>query len=127
MHEQASFNLLAVCPVFSFADEQVSDHAFAVFVNKKGVAEDPPARNRRVPRKKLGVHIPQNHFRRTAVIPTQQLRPDVYLVLEQRAQIGRRKVSEVENLHWTPENSATRAARTEFSGAHYSRQTRQIG
>src|SRR6266566_6118500 len=124
MREQAAFYFLPVCPIFTFADEQISDHAFAVFVNEKGIAEYPSARNCRVAWKKLRIRVAENHFRRAAVVPAQQLRPDFYLVLEQRAQVGRRKVSEVENLHRAPENTAARlAAITEFSGAHHGRQT----
>src|SRR5262249_45714717 len=92
-------HVLPIVPVRGFADKQIPDHALVVFIYKERVTEYPPTRYRRVSRQKFRIHVTQNHLRRAAVVPAQLVGPQLDFIVQQRTQIRRRKVSEVENLH----------------------------
>src|SRR5216683_2467609 len=101
VRQQAAFNVFAVsilCAIFAVTHEQVADHAFVVFVHEKRIPEDLATRNGGVSGKKFGVHVAENHLRRAAVVPAQQIRPHPYFVLQQRPEVGGREMSEIENL-----------------------------
>src|SRR5262249_37640283 len=75
VREQAVLDVLAIVAVATFADEKISDYALVVLVNEKRIPEDPPTRDRGVPRQKLRVHVPEDHLSRGAVVPAESIRP----------------------------------------------------
>src|SRR5262249_25540347 len=101
--EQASLNVVGLREPFAVRDKQVSDHAFAAFVNEESITKDLAALDGGIARKDLGIHITQDHIRRTVVVPGKQTRPDVGFIVQQGAKVGRSEVPEVEDLHGAPE------------------------
>ena len=80
-------------------DKQVAHHPFAAFVDEERIANNAASLHRGVARQDLRIHVAQDHFRRAAIIPTQQAAPCLNFFVEQRAQVGRREMPEIENLH----------------------------
>src|SRR5262245_3971474 len=99
--------MLAVVSISTFADEQIANHALVVFVDEKRIAKNASPRYRCVTRQELGVHVAKDHLCRAAVIPAERARPQLDFVFQQRAQICRRKMPEIETLHAAPERTRT--------------------
>jgi len=83
----------------SVGDEKIANHSLAAFVYKKRIAENASAIEGRVARKNLGIDVAQNHVGGAAVIPGEQAGPEVDPLVEQRAQVRRGEMPEIENLH----------------------------
>ena len=99
MRKQSLLDLAPVRRSASIAHKQVADHALALLVNEKRVAEHAAALNGRIARQNLRVQISHNHLGRTGVVPGEQPRPHPDLILQQRPKVSRRKVSEIEDFH----------------------------
>src|ERR1700728_50438 len=128
VRQQLEFDLARIWQTAAVGHEQIADHALAAFIYKKRVAEDAAAFDGGIAGKNFRIHITQNHLRRPAVVPRKQAGPDPALIVEQGAQINGGKMSEVENLHGAPAESApfwlrSRWQNFEFSGFADARQT----
>src|SRR5262249_17298597 len=99
--------MLAVVSISTFANEQIPNHALVVFVNEERIAKNAPPRYRRVTRQELRVHVAKDHLCRAAVIPAERARPQLDFVFQQRTQVCRRKMPEIENLHTAPARTRT--------------------
>src|SRR5437764_7614872 len=97
--QQSAFDFLAIRAVIARADEQIADHALAALVDKERITEDFAAGDGRVTGQEFCVHVTEDHFRRTAVVPAQQLSPCADFVLEQRTQVGGSEMPEIEYFH----------------------------
>ena len=97
--EQLFFDLVTVGSARSIADEEVSDDALALLVDKEGVAEDAAALDGGVAGKNLGVHVAEDHLGGSGVVPGEQAPPHGDLIFQQRTKVGGREVSEIENFH----------------------------
>src|SRR5271154_6125859 len=58
--KQTFFDFAAIRTAGSVADEQVSNDALTLFVNKKGVTEDAAALNRGIARQDFRIHVTQD-------------------------------------------------------------------
>jgi hypothetical protein len=97
--QKSFFHFASVKRLLAFADKEVADHALALLVNEKRVAEDPSAFDGRVTGKDLGIHVAKNHLGRTRVVPGKKTRPHGNLLLQQRAKVSSREVAEIEDFH----------------------------
>ena len=99
VQQQTGLHFMRIRQPSRTGDEKIAYHAFAAFVDEKGVAHDSSPLDRGVAWQYLGIDVTQNHLRRTGVVPGEHTRPFPHLVLQQGTQIGRGEVSKVENLH----------------------------
>src|SRR5579872_238851 len=100
--QQPDFDFVGVGKTLAVGDVEIADDSFAAFIDEESVAEDAAAFDGGVTGKDFGIDVAQNHFRRTAVIPREQTRPQPSFAIEQGSEIGGRKMSEIENLHGAP-------------------------
>src|SRR5580704_14930328 len=108
MREQLYFDFVRVRNPAAVRDIKIADHSLAAFIHKEAVTENAPAINGGVSGQDFSVDIAQDHLRRPVVIPREQARPRARLIVEQGAQVDRRKMSEIKNLHGAPANSAAK-------------------
>src|SRR5579864_3628990 len=106
MRQEFQFDLAGVGEAIAIGDVEVADDALTSLVDKKGVAEDASALDGRIAGQDFGVDVAENHFRRAGVVPGKLVRPELRLIVEQRTQVHRGKVPEVENLQEAPAKSA---------------------
>src|SRR5262249_31363162 len=107
VREKAPLNMLAGVSLFPFPDEKNPKHAPFFFLNQKHKTQNTPPRYRRVTRQELRVHVAKDHLCRAAVIPAERARPQLDFVFQQRTQVCRRKMPEIENLHTAPARTRT--------------------
>src|SRR6266852_5607805 len=81
------------------ADEQIADYSLTALIHKKRIADYATILNRGVPGKNLGIDVAQDHVRGAAIVPRHPLCPDFGLAVQQRTQVSRCVMPEVENLH----------------------------
>ncbi len=86
-----------ICP--ARRDKKVAYYSFAAFIHKERIAYDAAPLDRGIARQNFGVHVTQNHLRRTAIVPGEEASPGFDFFVEKGTQVGRREVPEVENLH----------------------------
>src|ERR1700751_1041420 len=102
MSQEFQFHLTRVGQTVAIGDVKVANHALAALVNEKGITEDASALDGRITGQNLGVNVAKNHFRGAGVVPRELARPELRLVVEQRAQVHRGKMPEVENFQNAP-------------------------
>src|ERR1700722_231553 len=125
MSQQAQLALGGIGNENAVLDKKVADHALAALVDEERITKDFAAFDGGVAGKDFRIDVAQDHLRRAAVIPREQARPNLCLVLQQGAQIGGGKMPEVENLQGAPAKAGSIARRqeSEFSGFARQRQT----
>jgi hypothetical protein len=69
MSQQLDFDFASVRKAAPVHYKKVADHSLAAFIHKEAVTKDAPAFDGRISRKDFRVHIAQNHFRRSVVVP----------------------------------------------------------
>src|ERR1700674_3342689 len=107
VREQAFFALATVGAVGSVADgvadklanKEVADNTLVLLVDKKGVTEDAAPLDGGITGQNFGVHVPEDHLGRGGIVPGERAPPHGDLLFQQRAKVGGRKVSEIENVH----------------------------
>src|SRR5580704_1839829 len=85
--------------VNSFTNKQVPDNPLALLINKKGVAKDAAPLDSSVAGQDFRIHVTQNHFGGSSVVPREQASPRGDLVFQQRPKVSGREVSEIKNFH----------------------------
>ncbi len=81
---------------------QIADYTFVPLIHKKRIAVQLSALDGRIARQNARIHIAENHVRRRAVIPSQFIRPHFRLLLQQRSQVSRGEVPEIDDFHVVP-------------------------
>src|SRR6266567_2027777 len=102
MREQPQFDLAGIGEAVAIGHVEVANHTLAALVHEERVTEDAPAIHGRISWQDFRVDIPQNHLRRSGIVPQEQPRPDQCLLVEQRTQVHRRKMPKVEDLQRAP-------------------------
>src|ERR1035441_6573136 len=68
-------------------DEEIAHYALAAFIDEERVPDDTPPLDGGVTRQDLGIHVTQDHVRRTAIVPGKHAPPYFDLFVEQRTQV----------------------------------------
>ena len=99
MGHQLLFDGLRILQAASVSNEKISDHTLTALIDEEGIARDPAPLQGGISGQDFGVHVAQDHGCRAAVVPGEQVRPDLDFVLQKGAQVGGREVPQVENFH----------------------------
>ncbi len=78
-------------------DEEVSDDCFRAFIDEEGIAADAAAVERDEAGEDAGVKVLKQQIGRAAIVPAEALEPDVSLFIEQRPELARGEVAEIQN------------------------------
>src|SRR6266849_5372830 len=101
--EQAFFDLVTVGTTGSVADrvadKEVADNALVLLVHKEGVAEDAAPLDGGIAGENFRVHVAEDHLSGGGIVPGKRAAPHGDLLFQQRAKVGGREVSEIENFH----------------------------
>ena len=99
MGHQPLFDGLRILQAASVSNEKISDHTLTALIDEEGIARDPAPLQGGISGQNFGVDVAQDHGCRAAVVPGEQVRPDLDFVLQKGAQVGGREVPQVENFH----------------------------
>src|SRR4051812_44509739 len=99
MLQQRAFDLLRLT-ARAMVDEQIADHALAALVDEEAESLYSPVHHGGIAGQDLGVHVAQHHLSRARVVPTERAHPLGRLRIEERPQVSRREMPEVEDFQF---------------------------